>query len=125
MLAVMAVLTAADRAARLLCERSRASVAAEFFAGAPKSLRKGIAVYIAVLRPPLLLLLPLQAATTRVDCAQRASRQRRRRIGGFGGLGVVQVGLGMAEVSLGLFGGGGDPLCTRQSSCIGGCAGDK
>ena len=48
MLAVMAVLIAAKRTARLLCERSRASLAAEFFARAPKSLRKGIAVYIAV-----------------------------------------------------------------------------
>jgi len=59
MLAVIAVLTAAKRAAQLLCKHSRASLIAELFAKAPKSLRKGIAVYIAVFRLPLLLLLPL------------------------------------------------------------------
>jgi len=59
MLAVMAVLTAAKRAARLLCERSRALLIAKLFARAPKSLRKGIVVYMAVFRLPLLLLLPL------------------------------------------------------------------
>jgi hypothetical protein len=59
MLVVIAVLTIAKKAAQLLCKRSRALLIAELFARAPKSLRKGIAVYIAVFRPPLLLLLPL------------------------------------------------------------------
>lgn len=112
MLAVMAVLTAAERAARLLCERLRALLVAEFFAGAPKSLRKGIAVYTVVLRPLIPLPLPLQVALTRIDCAQRASRRRRQAAGSsdvelvlWGVQDAVRVGLGMAEVSLGLLGG--------------------
>jgi hypothetical protein len=69
MLTVIAVLIAAKKAAQLLCERSRALLVAEFFAGALKSLRKGIAVCIADFRPLLLLLLPLQAALTCIHYA--------------------------------------------------------
>jgi hypothetical protein len=81
---------------------------------------------IRVFRPPLLLLLPfvsgLDAYRPRAEGFQAtATLDRRLR----GVQGAVRVGLGMAEVSLGPSGGGGDSLCTRQSGRIGGCGGDK
>jgi len=59
MLAIIIVLIVAKRAAQLLYKCSRALLIAKLFVRALKSLRKGIIVYIAVFKLPLLLLLPL------------------------------------------------------------------
>jgi len=48
MLVVIAMLIIAKKVAQLLCKCLRALLIAKFFAKALKSLRKGIAVYIAV-----------------------------------------------------------------------------
>lgn len=83
MLAMIAVLTVAKKAARLLCKRLRASLVAELFARALKSLRRGIADYIAVFRlpvPPPSPSPPFVSGLERVQtAARRASKQQRQR----------------------------------------------
>jgi hypothetical protein len=96
MLAVIALLRAAERAARLLCERSRASVAAGFFAGLLKSLRNGIVVCI--------------VASMHAEGLTGSGGDVELAIPGVQD--VVQVGLGIGGQSGALRKGGGDLLCS-------------
>jgi len=129
MLVVIALLTAAERAARLLCKRLRASLAAEFFAGPSKSLGKGIAgcssLQTALPPPSSLLYAGLDAYRLRVKGLLGDGDVESAAFEGLRVQDAVRVGLAMVEVSLGLAGMGWDSLCTRQSGRIGGCVGDK